>query len=437
MPRSPLSPSTLGALLLSSLLVSVWDPRPALGHGDLPVSQRIYLRDRTIYVSTQSWGVFVGAADGAGPWRWICDEAINENRLRGVVMGGDGTLYATDVTGLSRSLDGGCSWDRLRGEIAARQVFAMLPDPAAPRRLWVALSPGPDAPGALYRSEDQGISFAQVHAHPDGIFSGLASTPDGGVLHASLVRPEAQESWIYSVRGARISGARIQPIPAGVTAASAVVLAADPRDPDRVYVRMQGEQMSVLLQVRADTGAAAEALRSLRPIRQVLIDAAQDRVLVAAEGGILASAGGGPFAPMGGLAYAQCLAQDGAALYACAWNFDPDRAAVARSTDGGRSFQRLFQYQDTATIAACPAGSSVAQVCPTAWNLYAGELGIDPARRPGPGPGIDPEPMPMTPGCAAAGGGTGAGGALLPALGLLATLARRRFRPRRPPREDG
>ena len=89
-------------------LLLVLHSSAALGHGGAPLTTRAQRQDGRLYLPTQYWGIFVGT-DG-GPWRWICDEAINDFALREVYSGLDGTLYATAFPGLSISRDGGCTF---------------------------------------------------------------------------------------------------------------------------------------------------------------------------------------------------------------------------------------------------------------------------------------------------------------------------------------
>src|SRR5262245_54053101 len=99
-----------GHLLLAALLLGFIVENPAYGHGGLPVSQQILRQgqDDTLYVGVLYWGLFVGKP--GGPWRLICEEEINNHRLRRYGLSTDGTLYATDTQGVTVSTDKGCTW---------------------------------------------------------------------------------------------------------------------------------------------------------------------------------------------------------------------------------------------------------------------------------------------------------------------------------------
>src|SRR2546421_104347 len=92
-------------------------PSLAGAHGGLPISESIVERDGQLVVPTKYWGVFLGA-DG-GPWRWICEEAINKRQDRHWILTGDGTYHVNDYAGITSSRDGGCTWIAATGPLAA------------------------------------------------------------------------------------------------------------------------------------------------------------------------------------------------------------------------------------------------------------------------------------------------------------------------------
>lgn len=107
-----------------------------------------------------------------------------------------------------------------------------------------------------------------------------------------------------------------------------------------------------------------------------------------------------------------------ATLYACAWNYSPDRAAIARLSDNAQSFAKVFQFDDTKGPLDCPANTQVSQICPEVWANYADQLGVR----------IEPPPVNAPaepqPGCAMAATSRRAqpGGQTLPAAALAVGL---------------
>ncbi|MCS6912826.1 MAG: hypothetical protein RMK29_11655 [Myxococcales bacterium] len=414
-------------LLPLSLLAVLLAVDPARGHGGLPLSREILWRQGALYLPTDYWGIFVSQGEGAGPWHWICDEAINSYRLRQVSLGGDGTLYATDLVGFSISRDGGCSWEPTASELSRRDLIALVPDPQAPLRVWaVTVEHGQPV---LWRSEDGGRSFqerfrAQAHAQP-----GLVVSPDGQRLLLTALRVEAgaaPEPMLYvSTDGAMHFVARalvprppfLRTVPAGV----------DPVHPRTVYVLSHDDINHVLLRVDADTGQTTRVLELDRRVYRVVADGERGRLLVPTEGGLYLSEAGGPLRRVEGLSRAQCASVRPSGLFVCSWNYFPDHAAVALSTDGGASFRSLFQFAETRGVLACPEGSSVARLCPQEWQRGAPLLGIEVEMRPDMGRAED-----MGPGCGCTVGRQiaeeGRGWAVGLVLMLWGAARRRRYR---------
>ena len=420
-------------------LLLVLHSSAALGHGGAPLTTRAQRQDGRLYLPTQYWSIFVGS-DG-GPWRWICDEAINDFALREVYSGLDGTLYATAFPGLHLSRDGGCTFTAVGGPVSRLLINGLWADPTPgprSRRVWLT-GTGEGIAGALYRSDDAGQSFTAVHPLDPAqdptphLARGLALAGDGR-LHV-LVDEGAQQDQpvLYTTRdgGQRFATTALTPLPAGVAPGRSRIVGVDARDDAVVYVTLQGDSDHVLLRVDTAGGTTREILRVQAYIFDVKVDRASDRLLVATVQGLYYADGGAAWQRSSGLRQAQCLDLQGDALYACAWEYGLDRMSLGRSRDGGATFEPVFRYTDTSGVLSCPSGTPVAERCPAAFAAYAPQLGIDVSapRNPAPAP-----EMAVATGCQVGRGGGGLSGALLAcaALGLgLLGLRRRVWRARR------
>ena len=112
-------------------------------------------------------------------------------------------------------------------------------------------------------------------------------------------------------------------------------------------------------------------------VYNVAFDASRSSVLAATSYGLWRSMAGAPFAPVKGLSRTQCVRVRGKTVYACAWNYAPDCAAIARSDDGGDHFTSVFRYDQTeGPTTTCAPSTPVGMICPDIWQMYADQLGV-------------------------------------------------------------
>jgi MYXO-CTERM domain-containing protein len=332
-----------------------------------------------MYLTTDYWGIFV--RDGNGPWSWICDEALNDDKQRKVAVGGDGTLYATNVAGISISRDAGCSWSSAPGGIADRVSTIIVADPLVSTRVWVAAMK--DIQTELWESDDAGQSWAVKLQIPTAELSGVAVAPDGQTVYLVAIadiESTMPDPRLYTSQdaGKTFSSASIAPLPADVSAVRVGFLGLDERAPGVIYVRSQAGVQNVLLRAKPATGELTEVLRISANINSATVDRANDRLLIGTTGGAYHAEGMQPPQLSAGLTYAPCVAVHEGKTYACSNDGAPNNADIAISSDGAQSFQRLFQFSDTKDIAQCPRSTPVAKLCPDAWLNYGGLLGIKP-----------------------------------------------------------
>jgi len=421
----------LRRLVLAACLVSSLVPVAAHAHGGLPVSLQIVFRDGQLVVPTRYWGVFLGK-DG-GPWRWICEEAINKDQRRVWALAGSGAYHVTDFAGLTSSRDGGCTWTAATGEIAARSTSHVAADPVEPARAWATTDAGDAAYNALYTTTDDGLTWTPV-LQADEYLRAVALSSDGQTIYVTGTARTAgttpsQVLHVSRDRGATWTSRGVDFMVDGALPRMRP-LAVDPADASIVYLVAEGDPTRALVRGDAEGAQLTEVLRAKNDIGEMMFDGARKQIMVATGDGMFRAPTGGTFAAAGGLSRAQCVTEKDGHYYSCSWNYEPDNAAIARSDDGGTTWKKVFQYADTVgPIDTCPAETPVARMCPQVWRMYADQLGIDlfPADK-GMKP-VGPES------CSCALGARGRGGVpfapVAGALLVLGFLGRRRARRRR------
>lgn len=411
----------LCCMALSSLVLGSGD---AKAHGGLPISVQIVHRGDKTFIPTQYWGVFVGQQ--GQPWRWICDEAINSNKLRNVYIGGDGTFYATDKLGLTISRDDGCSWEQVTGELAQQTISSVALDPVASSTVW-AVASDEMAQAMLWRSDDAGKTWQALY-RPTGMgILGLALSPDGKAVYLGAARrlPMIAGLVLESTDGGHsFQEHLISPLPRDANPFSLSVMAADPRVSGQVWLRFKDPE-GILVQADLRAKSFTELLRISSDITAVAVDVAHDRLLVATGQGIYSASGAAPLERGPSLSRAQCVSLYGDTVEACSWNYAPDSAAMSRSVDDGKTFTRVFQYHETAGVYSCPPSTPVAQICPQVWQTYAEQLGIEQSK---PTPPMPPDPQVGGCGVALPHRSGPLGGVVAAFAGVLAVLFRRRRR---------
>jgi MYXO-CTERM domain-containing protein len=388
----------------------------AWAHGGLPVSESILRQNGgdTMYVPVLFWGVWVGAP--GQPWRWICEEEINNNRQRKLALSTDGTFYATDSRGLTVSNDNGCTWNTFMGEITTRRVTDVVAHPTDGATAYLTTADtGPlDADGgitpgdnALYVTHDHGATFNRLpglQTMSGRLFEGVRVAPSNPmVLYVTSITPGAQSTPSMHRSddgGATFNTYAISYTLSGVVPENVEPFAVDPRDPQVVWVRASitvpdssgglkprqamlrsSDRGQSFVEVLVQDGVVT-ASGSSRGLDGFAIDSANARVYASTASGVFGGADPGGAAtvtmsPIGNLSQAQCVDVHGGSIFACSNNYTPDNAALAESDDNGQTFRSILRYADTEGPVDCPASTPVGQYCPLYWYTYGSMLGIE------------------------------------------------------------
>ncbi len=326
------------------------------------------------------WRISFPAADGARPWvvdemglllgrggafAWLCDDALSLSAgLRAALpVSADGRRWlAATREGLYLSADAGCGFERVSGALTGHFVGPLVGHPARPGEV-LAGTESLSRPNDVFRTTDGGATW---------LGAGLAL---GGRVRSLIRAPEPARVYLSHGAGAARSddgGQTFTPVSIGPEALGPRAdefrfLAVDPLDPDRVYAALEQFPDGHLL--RSEDGGLSWTRLLTVPNdvpESVAIDASGATVWLSAPfSGLWRSNDQGDTwdqRPVPGTL--GCLAvhpQDGA-LWACLRG-QPLPWIVARSDDGGETWQpALARYADVTGL-GCAPDTPTARIC--------------------------------------------------------------------------
>ncbi|WP_437734792.1 WD40/YVTN/BNR-like repeat-containing protein [Sorangium sp. So ce1335] len=398
------------ALLLAAALAAL--PSPAAANGVFPSADQIVFdpADPARAVARMTYGLLT-TQDGGASWRWICEGAVGYDDTGGqappIAAAAGGRVLAALGDGLVVGTEGGCAWTAAV-ELAGQAIVDLSVRQGDPSHV-VAVAGG-DGP-RLWASRDGGASWASAGAplpagfqartidvapsDPRRVYvSGLSS--GGGPVKGVVARSaDGGETW------------EIAAVPGSTTGREPYIAGVDPRDADVLYVRIASAPGRLF--VSTDGGAAfAPVFETQGFVRAFAISPDGAAVAVGSDidGVFRAPSSTLDFERVSTIA-PRCFTWTETGLYACASEF-LDGFTIARSLDGGATFEPLLQQACLLGPLECAASTRVGALCPIDWPriaLMTGHEDCSPdAGSPDAGSGAGGA-------TAAGGGGAGAGGA--------------------------
>jgi hypothetical protein len=427
---------TLGA---AAGLASLFACATARGNGAFPDGLSILVpaeRPHEITLAT-TFGL-VSSSDDGHVWTWSCEaprtscgflyQRGGPPRLRLLALAG-GALVTSD--------DDACTWGVATGLVVAGSVVDAFPDPADGAHVLAIVSPsgaGGQTTYTLVASRDGGATFDAT------LFTAASGDTLTGI---EVARADARVFYLTGTTGPTFrpevwrsgdAGAAWTPLELGAPADASDVrlVAIDPADPDKVFLRLgtlAGEDLVVV----ENAGAGATTRTPLHLEGGVL------RAFARLPTGALVVAGALGDTPVlyrsvdGGLGFEalpnpprlRALAARGDVLFGAADNLQ-DGFALGTSSDEGSTWTPLMRFQDVRAIKEC-VRSACQDSCATEVSLSLWSADVCTATTPP----VAPQPG----GC---GCRLGAGeGRILPMLVLGAAFAARVRSRRRRRRADG
>jgi hypothetical protein len=372
--------------------------------------------------------------NGGAHWDWVCEQAIVTG-ARLYSRGPGGRIFAVAPLALVSSADT-CTWTVATGALGGGYVGDAFPDPNDAMHVLAIGTPAADgyAPPVLWESRDGG-----------GTFQPPRYTAERGLVLSGVEVPRGQPGVVYLTAYDYSSSSLPHPYllrstdggttftPRDLSPALGMqavrLIAVDPDDAEKVYLRVTGTSGDVL--AIADAVGVRIAL-TVSGTMTAFLRRADGRIFLgtASAAGFISTDGGQTFMAWPHTPHLHALSERGGMLYAAGDNF-ADGFAVAVSSDDGVSWRPLLSFDHICGPLAC---GQVPSTCAGPWATLVGTFQIPPnVCSAGGGTG----------GSAGAGGSSGGGGCgcriaaggggtLLAALAALTTALARRRRCARP-----
>jgi MYXO-CTERM domain-containing protein len=364
--------SALSVLLVAALFA----PSAALAHGRPTAVHHLAFDpadpDRLVLQTT--FGL-VESVDAGASWRWICAASYGADPTvedPDVVVSSGGALVLATFGGVAVS--DLCEVTFAEGPVRASYVVDLAADPTSASIVWGVVSSGV-VPDVVVRSDDAGGTFAQIGTPIDDILlERIAVAPSRPTrIYASGAVPmtatEPRRAFFLRSDDAGETFARIE-IPLSADERFPHVLAVDPTNPERVFVKIERAPLDAdpeRLLVSEDGGATFEPLFELPMLRGFAVSP-DGRTLWAgsALGGLWAARDGASAFEQIGEQHVLCLEARGAELWMCL-DQSFDGFALGRSSDGGASFEDRLHLDEVTELPTCARCSETAITCP-AWQ---------------------------------------------------------------------
>jgi hypothetical protein len=392
------------------------------------------------FIVRTTFGLLDVRAAGEAP-TWTCEQALgfasDEDPLLVITASGARVVATSDGAVVS---DGDCSFGSVEG-LDDRLIMDLTLDADRGRVLALGVELLADGPARsqIYESRDEGRSFQPLgEPFPDNLLPITldAARADGDRIYVTgrLKTDTGYAGVLYASRDGGEHFAEYA-VPGTDSTRLPYIAAVNPTDPERVYVRVNDPDGSVLWTTenggesleRIARGAGALLGFAVSPDgSQIAFGGPEDGVSVG-------TADGSGTQHVNDLP-ATCLGWSGVGLYACG-SISGGDTIVFLSADGGRNFEGLFGKSQLVGETGCAADTPVASLCEPAWSAISVLLAPPnppPASTADGGQGGMPEqgagaqPPERSDGCSLGARARGAGVAWLLSL-VAAFIVRRRF----------
>lgn len=414
-------------------------PNQAAADGAFPDSMQIFVPAEAPHriILTTNFGLIISDDDGA-TWEWSCEPRADDNTiLYQKAASPSQRIFAVLIAHpMVYSDDLACTWKTSGGTLASLNARDAFADPTSAENVLAAAVTPTDLtrPSSVYRSTDGGLTFGPA------LISGPAGGDILGVENA-VSDPATMYVAMYASTNNMLDPILARSTDTGVNwsstdlgpmlgPASIRIIAVDPADPRRLYLRIGIPSGGEKLGVSTDGGLTIAEPASVDKQLTAFARLASGTILVAGLDsgdhgvGFRSTDSGATFVPWTNPPHLRALAERDGKLYAAADNF-LDLFAAGVSTDEGLTWKPLLTYDQVKGIKPC-----VKDACLTVCENMAG-LKLWPWSVCGEtDPGAAPMNMPKS-GCGCRAAGDGGGGEAIGIATFAATWLMSRHRRRR------
>jgi photosystem II stability/assembly factor-like uncharacterized protein len=353
--------------LAVAVLVALVAP-PARANGRFPLAQHVLVgpgHGSDLIVLRTTFGLVV-SRDGGRSFRWICEEALEYAGLWDppIAIRADGTIYAGLPDGLIQTRDG-CRFER-NVSVGATLVQDLANDADGAVVLGVEARSG--AANHVLASRD-GVAFARLGG---GVPGALFATVDAAPSMPSRVYATALDEATRRPRVYRSDDGGATLALAGgdlLGGEDAYLSAVDPTAPDRIYVRSNRGEGTMLLRSDDAGRSFTRVVETPDPMLGFAIADDGRRVWVGGTAsGLLRSDDGGRTFARVATTRVTCLRYHAGALYLCA-DWQREGFALARWRDGAAAPEPLLALHQIEGAVECAAGTTVRDVCAARWPV--------------------------------------------------------------------
>lgn len=355
-----------GAFGLLLFLSALLGATPAGAHGSAPEPRQLLLRaDRPEQIILATNFGLIFSEDAGETWLFSCERGISDYTAQ-YLLGAQSSSRIFGMTsgaGLIYSDDDSCSWTAVGGVLTDVLPYAFAVDPSNSQRVYAIGVPRQDlrAGDGIYVSEDGGLTFGKlVFTAPaqSALLTVLVAPSQPSTLYATMFSAVENHPLLMRSRDSGEHWELVADLADSLGENPFELLAIDPIDEDRLYVRILGASAETL--ATSDDGGLSFAQSVSIPGKlNAFLKLASGTVLVGGMSGTDALAyrskdGALSFEPWPEAPHIHAMAERNGKLYVAADNF-LDGYAIAESDDEGVHLRPLTGFERVRAVRSCAA----------------------------------------------------------------------------------